>query len=147
MNLKSIVFLLGTLVAFFSSQNLAAQTCRLKNNSNEKCCTSYIEVYEYDYVDEKPEFPGGGQCLLNFINENRKYPEDAYSKGIEGRVSCSFVVNTDGSVSNISVIKGVEQSLNEEALRIFSKMPNWSPGYMNGKAVPVRVIYCVPFRK
>lgn len=108
---------------------------------------SYKEVYEFDFVEEKPEFPGGGTELVNFINDNRRYPAEAYSLGIEGRVTCSFVVNCDGSVSNISIIRGVEKSLNKEAIRIIGKMPKWSPGKIEGEAVPVRVICAIPFRK
>lgn len=147
MNAHSIIFFLGTLIAFTLPLNISAQTCRVNAGTCEKGCKSYIEVYEYDYVENKPEFPGGGQCMLNFINENRNYPEEAYKKGIEGRVSCSFVVNTDGSISNITVVKGVEESLNQEAMRVLSKMPDWTPGKINNKPVPVRVICCVPFRK
>lgn len=124
-----------------------AQTCRVKAGSSAGGCKSYIEVYEYDYVKEKPSFPGGDAKLVSFINENRRYPAEAYKKGIQGRVTCSFVVNTDGTVSHISILKGVEQSLNQEAIRIMSKMPEWTPGKHDGQTVPVRVVWSVPFRK
>jgi len=106
-----------------------------------------MEVYEYDYVKVKPVFPGGNAKLVAFINENRRYPAEAYKKGIQGRVTCSFVVNADGSVSHISILRGVEHSLNQEALRIMSKMPEWTPGRHDGQTVPVRVVWSVPFRK
>ncbi|MCM1222792.1 MAG: energy transducer TonB, partial [Lachnospiraceae bacterium] len=82
-----------------------------------------------------------------FINKNRKYPKAAYKAGIQGRVVCSFIVNTNGEVSDIQVFKGVESTLNEEAKRIFSLMPKWNPGRINGMPVPVRVIRAVPFRR
>lgn len=85
--------------------------------------------------------------MLAFVNKTRKYPEQAYKIGIEGRVICSFVVNTDGSISHIKVLKGVESSLNEEAIRILSQMPIWNPGRHNNQNVPVRVIYPIAFRK
>jgi len=107
----------------------------------------YREVYQYDYVWEKPSFPGGDGKLLNFINEHRRYPEKAYKKGVQGRVTCAFIVNVDGSVTDVQVIRGVEASLNEEAVRIFRLMPPWHPGRINGQPVPVRVIRAVPFRK
>lgn len=125
-----------------------AQTCRMRisvNSGNGQVI--YREVYEYDYVWEKPSFPGGDDKLMRFINKNRKYPKAAYKAGVQGRVVCSFIVNSDGSISDIQVFKGVEPSLNEEAMRIFSIMPAWTPGKMNGMAVPVRVIRAVPFRK
>ena len=130
------------------SEDAAAQTCRVRaGKANQNGCENYIEVYEYDYVKEKPSFPGGNARLVQFINDNREYPAEAYKKGIQGRVTCSFVVNTDGSVSHVSIIRGVEQSLNREAVRIMNKMPEWIPGKHEGQTVPVRVIWSVPFRK
>ncbi|MCH5239403.1 MAG: energy transducer TonB [Muribaculaceae bacterium] len=107
----------------------------------------YTEVFEYDYVDVKPEFPGGGKSLINFVNSNRNYPALAYQMGIEGRVTCAFVVNPDGKISNIQLLRGVEPSLNQEAIRIISLMPQWKPGKINDTPVPVRVVCCIPFRK
>ena len=142
------IFLLISAVLLGVSNHADAQTCRVKAGKNTSTgCQNYIEVYEYDYVKEKPEFPGGNAQLVKFINEHREYPAEAYKKGIQGRVTCSFVVNTDGSVSHISVIRGVEQSLNREAVRIMSKMPEWIPGKHDGQTVPVRVVWSVPFRK
>lgn len=126
---------------------MSAQTCRVGIGMSENGVQNYIEVFEYDYVSEKPSFPGGESKLTEFINKNRNYPKEAYDKGIQGRVTCSFVVNADGSVSNINVVRSVSVSLNEEAVRIFKKMPCWHPGRINGQAVPVRVIRSVPFRK
>ena len=123
----------------------SAQTCRIRAGNSSSGCVTYMEVYEYDKV--KPQFPGGDDKLVAFINDNRHYPSEAYKKGIQGRVTCSFVVNADGSVSHISILKGVEHSLNQEALRIMGKMPEWSPGKHEGRAVPVRVVWSVPFRK
>lgn len=143
-----IVMLFFTLLVFFINPFRAdAQTCRMSVGHCSEGVTSFMEVFEYDYVDIKPEFPGGGQSMLNFINKTRHYPSEAYASGIEGRVTCSFVVNSDGSITNISILKGVEESLNEEAVRILSQMPSWIPGKMNEHPVPVRVIYAVPFRK
>lgn len=124
-----------------------AQTCRVNCGKTPEGVSTYIEVYEYDYVTEKPTFPGGDSKLVEFINGERQYPKAAYKNGVHGRVTCSFVVNTDGSVSNIQILKGVEKSLNNEALRIFRRMPHWTPGRLDGVAVPVRVVWAVPFRK
>ena len=145
-SLFSLILLLGL---GFCSQAFRsqAQTCRVNIGSSSEGTVNYIEVYEYDYVTEKPTFPGGDRNLITFINHNRQYPERAYKKGIQGRVTCSFIVNADGSVSHISVLRGVEASLNREAVRVFSKMPEWNPGKIDGKAVPTRVVWTVPFRK
>ena len=125
----------------------SAQVCRVSAGQMADGTASYIEVFEYDFVSEKPEFPGGDSKLVEFINAHRRYPAKAYKAGIQGRVACSFVVNTDGSITNVTVLKSVERSLNEEATRIFSIMPAWTPGKLDGVTVPVRVVRCVPFRK
>lgn len=139
-----IIFGVGLTTAAISA---SAQTCRVNIGSTPTGTVNYIEVFEYDYVTEKPTFPGGDTKLMKFINDTREYPKMAYNRGIQGRVTCSFVVNTDGSISHISVLRGVEPSLNKEAIRILSKMPEWIPGKLNGQAVPTRVIWSVPFRK
>ena len=142
------LFLLISATVMGLCASVSAQTCRVKAGKNTSTgCQNYIEVYEYDYVKEKPQFPGGNAKLVEVINGHREYPAEAYKKGIQGRVTCSFVVNTDGSVSHISVIRGVEQSLNREAVRVMSKMPEWIPGKHEGQTVPVRVVWSVPFRK
>lgn len=141
-------FMILASLTLFICEDVSAQTCRVRaGKAAPNGCQNYIEVYEYDYVKEKPSFPGGNSKLVKFINDNREYPAEAYKKGIQGRVTCSFVVNTDGTVSHISIIRGVEQSLNREAVRIMSKMPEWIPGKHDGQTVPVRVIWSVPFRK
>ena len=109
--------------------------------------TNYIEAFEYDYVPEKPTFPGGETKLTEFINANRQYPQEAYDKGIQGRVTCWFIVNSDGHVSNVSLMRSVNHLLNEEAIRIFSLMPDWIPGRIDGIPVPVRVVRSVRFKK
>lgn len=146
-----VKILLHTLFATFlcsmGAMNAQAQTCRVNIGTNAAGTVSYMEVYEYDYVTDKPTFPGGDRNLMTFINAHRNYPPEAYRKGIQGRVTCSFIVNTDGSVNHISVLRGVNPALNKEAVRVLSKMPEWIPGRLDGKAVPVRVIWSVPFRK
>ena len=148
MNIHHVMLIAAWLILTAIPVESHAQTCRVSSGPCAFGATqSYMEVFELDYVDEKPEFPGGSCDMLKFINEHRQYPREAYSEGIEGRVTCSFVVNADGSISNISVIKGVESSLNEEAVRVISSMPAWRPGKIQGVSVPVRVICAVPFRK
>ena len=108
---------------------------------------SYMEVYEFDYVDIQPQFPGGERGLINFINKTREYPYKAYKKRIQGRVLCSFIVGTDGKVSDIRVIRGAgDESLNREAIRVIGEMPKWSVGKVGNHAVPVRVVLPIAFR-
>lgn len=106
-----------------------------------------IDVYDCESVDVRPSFPGGDTEMLKFINKERRYPSQAYHRGIEGRVLCSFVVNKDGSISHVSVIKGVEESLNREAVRIVSNMPAWDAGQIDETPVPVYYILPISFRK
>ncbi len=147
MKIQTFLIIIGINAANALSPGLQAQTCRVTAGYTADGQRNYIEVFEFDYVDEKPEFPGGGTGLLSYINEHRRYPARAYASGVEGRVTCSFVVNPDGKVSNVTVLRGVEPSLNKEAVRILTGMPNWTPGKMSGQPVPVRVVCAVPFRK
>lgn len=147
MNFHKFALSAFTILAITTSSEIFSQTCKVKVNAPNQGSATYTEVFEYDYVDIKPDFPGGSNSMINFINSTRQYPQEAYELGIEGRVTCAFIVNPDGKISNINVLRGVETSLNREAIRIISQMPDWSPGKMNEKPVPVRVICCIPFRK
>lgn len=92
--------------------------------------------------EEMPEFPGGYAALLNFLSQNIKYPAIAAENGITGKVTVNFVVNTDGSISDAKILRGVDQALDKEALRVIYSLPKWKPGKQSGK--PVRVSYSVP---
>lgn len=92
--------------------------------------------------EEKPEFPGGDAALLNFLSQNIKYPAIAAENGVKGRVTVNFVVNKDGSISDAKILRGVDQALDKEALRVIYSMPKWKPGKQSGK--PVRVSFSVP---
>lgn len=107
---------------------------------------NYIDVYEYDYVEEQPQFPGGDRGLINYINSTREYPYEAYEHRIQGRVICSFVVNSDGTICNISILSRTHPLLNHEAVRIIKGMPAWRAGKMRGENVPVRCILPIAFR-
>ena len=96
----------------------------------------------YMIVDEMPEFPGGDKELYQFIADNVKYPAEAKEKGIKGRVFVNFIVEPDGSVSDIKVLRGIGGGCDEEAVRIVESMPKFKPGIQNGEAV--RVSYTVP---
>ncbi|MDE6512329.1 MAG: energy transducer TonB [Muribaculaceae bacterium] len=145
---KSLISLLSSILAFCLGTVCAdAQTCRVSAGHTADGCQTYKEVFEYDFVEVKPSFPGGHEALLDYINKNRQYPAEAYRHGIEGRVTCSFVVNPNGNISHIKVIRGCHQSLNKEAMRLLSEMPDWLPGRHLSHCVPVRVVHCIPFRK
>lgn len=93
-------------------------------------------------VEEQPEFPGGYEAYMQYLKKNIKYPAICRDNNIQGRVIVSFVVNKDGKIVDAEVVKGVNPSLDKEALRVISTMPNWKPGKQRGK--PVRVKYSSP---
>ena len=147
MKLNALTLFAIAAISIASPFEVFSQTCKIKTATLENGCAVYTEVYEFDYVEQKPEFPGGRSSMINFINKTRIYPTEAYDLGIEGRVTCAFIVNPDGKVSHIKVLRGVEPTLNEEAIRIISNMPVWTPGKIADAPVPTRVVCCIPFRK
>ncbi|MCH5310067.1 MAG: energy transducer TonB [Prevotella sp.] len=96
----------------------------------------------FDVVEEMPQFPGGPSALFEYLNKNMKYPVVAEENGVQGRVIVTFVVERDGSITDVKVVKSVDPSLDKEATRVVSSMPKWIPGKQNGSAV--RVKYTVP---
>lgn len=89
-------------------------------------------------VEQQPQFPGGIEALRAFLNRSLTYPRSAASAGVSGRVFVSFVVNTDGSLTDVEVLKGIGFGCDEEARRVIQKMPRWKPGRQSGRAVRVR---------
>lgn len=98
----------------------------------------------FTIVENQPQFPGGDEARIKFMNQNVRYPKAALEQGIQGTVYVTFVVEKDGNISNIRVIRGVHESLDNEALRVVAMMPKWNPGTQKGK--PVRVQYNVPLK-
>ena len=96
----------------------------------------------FDVVEQMPEYPGGIQALFEYLSQNVKYPADAEKQKVEGRVIATFVVETDGTINNVEVVKPVFPSLDAEAIRVLQGMPKWTPGKQSGKEV--RVKYTVP---
>ncbi|PSR05259.1 MAG: energy transducer TonB, partial [Bacteroidetes bacterium SW_10_40_5] len=90
-------------------------------------------------VEDSPTFPGGEAEMMRYISNNIEYPTMEKENGIEGKVVVNFVVNENGSITNIKILKGVTKGLNEEAKRVVKTMPNWEPGEQRGKPVKVRV--------
>ena len=96
----------------------------------------------FQIVEEMPAYPGGEQKLMEYVAKNIKYPQIARETGIQGRVFVSFVVEPDGSVSNVKVLRGIGGGCDEEAMRVVKSLPKWKPGKQRGKAV--RVSYMLP---
>ena len=104
------------------------------------------KIFNGDDVDQQPSFPGGTNALNTFIGSNLKYPVFAQEKGIQGRVVVKFIVEKDGSISNVEVDRSVSPSLDNEAMRVVKAMPKWIPGQINGKAVKVECSHPFVFR-
>lgn len=100
----------------------------------------------FDVVEEMPSFPGGQGALMSYLASNIKYPVVAQENGVKGRVIVSFVVERDGSISDVRVARSVDPSLDREAQRVVKSMPRWKPGKQNGSAVRVKYTVPVVFR-
>ena len=124
----SLKVALMMLVLLFSFMTSTAQT--KKNNM------------VFDVVEVMPQYPGGQIAMMKYIMENIKYPEQAMKEGIQGRVTVRFIVEKDGSISDVKPVLSVHPLLNKEAVRVVKSMPKWSPGKHNGK--PVRVRFNLP---
>ena len=96
----------------------------------------------YQIVEEMPEFPGGEEAIREFVAKNIQYPQKAIDAGAYGRVFVGFVIEPDGSVSNVTLLRGIGFGCDEEAMRVVKMMPKWQPGMQNGEAV--RVSYMIP---
>ncbi|GAB4448837.1 MAG: energy transducer TonB [Bacteroidales bacterium] len=100
------------------------------------------EVVNFYVIEEKPEFPGGEAAMFQWIAKTVKYPEIAKENGVQGKVFIQFVIGKDGKVTNVQVIRGVDPSLDKEAIRVIQNMPAWKPGKQRGK--PVKVSFQLP---
>lgn len=100
------------------------------------------EAKVFDVVEQMPSFPGGSSALMEYLHDHVKYPVVAQENGVQGRVVVSFIVEKDGSITDVRVVRSVDPSLDREAARVVSSMPRWTPGKQNGSAV--RVKYNVP---
>jgi protein TonB len=97
-------------------------------------------------VEQQPEFPGGLEAMMKFLQKNMKYPAQARRMGTEGKVFVGFVVNADGRITDVSLVKGISMELDKEASRVVQSMPPWKPGKQNGRAVRARFVLPVNFK-
>lgn len=125
-------FIIMSLMALFGLTTVSAQKTVVAKKNQQV----------FDVVEKMPEYPGGQAALFEYLQKNVKYPADAEKKKVEGRVLVTFVVNTDGSITDIEVVRKTFPSLDAEAVRVISGMPKWKPGEQKGQKV--RVKYTVP---
>ena len=105
-----------------------------------------IKKDPFVFVENPPEYPGGDKARLSFLSENIHYPKDAIDAGIQGNIYVQFIIEKDGSVSNVKILRGITPSMDKEVIRVIKLMPKWKPGTQKGRAVraqfnmPVRFI-------
>lgn len=102
------------------------------------------EDYIFEIVEENPEFPGGQEAMMTYLRDNIRYPTVARESGIQGSVFVTFVVEKDGSVTNVEILRGIGGGCDREAIRVVRNMPKWKPGRQRNQ--PVRVQYRMPIR-
>jgi periplasmic protein TonB len=141
MNIKIII---ATFIALYACTTVAAQQNRLAPEPLPPAIARPPVVVEEDnianltFVDIHPTYPDGERALMNYLSDSLQYPQAAKDSLTRGRVFVSFVVETNGTLSDIKVVRGLPNGCNEEALRLVSNMPKWSPGYKDKRAVRVR---------
>ena len=104
------------------------------------------ETKIFTVVEQMPMFPGGDGALMGYLRDNIHYPTVAAENGVQGRVVVGFVVERDGSITDVNVLRSVDPSLDREAMRVVKSMPRWTPGKQNGSAVRVKYQVPVTFR-
>ena len=128
-----IIFLLAT-IFFFCGTTVFAQ------NANED--TNKV----YEVVEQMPSFTGGKNALMQFLANNVKYPTVAAENGVQGRVLVNFIVERDGSLSNVKIERSVDPALDKEAVRVVKAMPKWQPGKQKGSTIRVKFKVPITFR-
>lgn len=123
----------GTVIVRKNQDSISIISCSPKDSSLE---TIFVDS------EKMPEFPGGQEKLYQYIRKKVTYPDSIKNKNIEGRVYVQFVVEKDGAITNVEVVRGLEKSLNEISVKAIKEMPNWIPGEQRGKKV--RIKYTMP---
>ena len=123
-----------------SISNLNSNRAKIKKHVHQK---KHNDENVYEVVEQMPSFPGGQAALMTYINHNIKYPEEDCG---QGRVTVSFIVEKDGSITNATIRRSVDPAFDREALRVISSMPKWIPGKNNGRNVRVRFNVPVQFK-
>jgi len=143
--MKYLIFCFWLLFSFqaFGQDNMEPEPfIPVTDTTIEKEINTTIEEEVFVIVEDMPEFPGGEQAMVDFIYDNLNYPTVAQKNGIEGLVVVSFIVNKDGSLSDIEVRRDIGGGCGQEAERVIRSMPSWEPGKQRGK--PVKVSYNMP---
>ena len=138
---KCLLFAISTLVLLvivFAPAGGNAQNKKVKKARTHKDTTTDDKVY--DVCEQMPTYEGGDAALLKYLGENWKLPDEYKERGIQGRMVVGFIVEKDGSLTNVKVLRAVDIALDAEVLRVVKGMPKWIPGRHNGQRVRVRYL-------
>ena len=138
---KCLLFAISALVLLvivFAPAGANAQNKKVKKAQTHKDTTTDDKVYEV--CEQMPIFEGGDAALLKYLRENLKYPDNTKDRGVQGRLVIGFIVEKDGSLTDVKVLRPVDIDLDAEVLRLVRGMPKWIPGRQNGKRVRVRYL-------
>ena len=144
---KCLLFAISALVLLvvvFAPAGANAQNKKVEKAQTHKDTTTDDKVYEV--CEQMPTYEGGGAVLLKYLTDSVKYPELAKKHGVQGRVVIGFIVEKDGSLTNVKVLRAVDRALDAEALRVVKGMPKWIPGRQNEQRVRVKYNVPVSFR-
>ncbi|AHJ95949.1 energy transducer TonB [Hymenobacter swuensis] len=125
--------------------SVAAVTGPVGNDTATKPAAPSV-TQPFVHVEQMPEFIGGNAALIKYLQKQLRYPAQALRASVEGKVFMSFTVNTDGTINDVTVLKGLGYGTDEEASRVIRQMPAWKPGYQNNHAVPVRYTLPITFK-
>ena len=138
---KCLLFAISTLVLLvivFAPAGVNAQNKKVKKAQTHKDTTTDDKVY--DVCEQMPTYEGGDAALLKYLGENWKLPDEYKERGIQGRMVVGFIVEKDGSLTNVKVLRAVDIAIDAEVLRVVKGMPKWIPGRHNGQRVRVRYL-------
>ena len=120
--------------------------CHAQTSQSQQTEQKQEPVYEQDKVEQKAEFTGGMMKQIEFMMQNLKYPKEAEKDGVSGTVRVYFIVEKDGSLTDVKVPESVHKALDAEAIRLVKAMPKWTPAQLKGKAVRSKMVLPVQFR-
>ncbi len=138
--------LLNLLLVFIMAPVCAQNSDTSETDEDVPVLEEEQEEPAFIVVEVMPEFPGGQDKMMKFIRDNVKYPQEAQKKEVEGRVVVTFVVEKDGSLTDVKVVRDIGFGCGEEAVRVIKRMPKWKPGTQRGKPVKVKMALPIQFK-
>ncbi len=136
--MKSYILLIASIIIYNISFSQEIKKAESKENDKEtKIVNSDNDIYNFYTLEQKPEFPGGEKGLLSYIAKHTEYPNKAKRKNITGKVYVQFIIDKEGKVTNVKVLRSAHPLLDKSALKVIKSLPDWKPGKQRGKNVKV----------